>query len=105
MDEAREVVANKWVEAAGACNISKRLLKVGSAIMLHGLHAIFTAICSLFPFILTEKGLVFPIWEAKKKYQDFNDFCYIPWISMLTKCACLSVARADSQPGVNAAKT
>ena len=45
IDDVKEAVAKlRGGKAAGICNISAELLKAGSEAMIHGLHAVLTAV-------------------------------------------------------------
>ena len=57
IDEVKEAVAKlRGGKAAGICNISAEFLKAGCEAMIHGLHAVLTAVWHL--------GTIPPNWKT-----------------------------------------
>ncbi|KAG0730476.1 Transposon TX1 uncharacterized protein [Chionoecetes opilio] len=84
LDEVREAVAKlKGGKAAGVCNISAELLKAGGEAMIHGLHAVLTAVrqSGTIP-PAWKRGLVVPIWKGKGDRQDCNNYRGITLLSV-----------------------
>lgn len=100
LTEVREAVSKlKCGKAAGVCNISGELLKAGGEAMIHGLHAVLTAVwqSGTIPSDWT-KGLVVPIWKGKGDRQDCNNYRGITLLSVPGKVlAHVLLARIRSQ--------
>ena len=89
IDEVEDALAKlRLGKAAGICNISAELLKAGGKAMIHGLHAVLTAIWHL--GIIPpdwKRGLVIPIWNGKGDHQDCNNYREITLLSVPGKCS------------------
>ena len=70
-------------KAAGTCKISAELLKAGDEAMIHGLHAVLTAVwhSGIIPPDW-KRGLVVPIWKCKGDRQDCNNYRGITLLSV-----------------------
>ena len=75
IDEVKEVVGKlRGGKAAGLCNFSAELLKAGGEAMIHGLHAVLTAVwLSGITPPHWKRELVVPIWKDKGDYQDCDN--------------------------------
>ncbi|KAG0693436.1 Transposon TX1 uncharacterized protein [Chionoecetes opilio] len=84
LDEVREAVAKlRGGKAAGVCNISAELLKAGGEAMIHGLHAVLTAVWQSGTIPPDwKRGLVVPIWKGKGDRQDCNNYRGITLLSV-----------------------
>ena len=82
--EVRKAVSKlKCGKAAGICNISGELLKAGGETMIHGLHAVLSAIWQSGTIPSDwKKGLVVPIWKGKGDRQDCNNYRGITLLSV-----------------------
>ena len=70
-------------KAAGICNINVELLKAGDETMIHGLHAVLTAVWHSGTIPLDwKKGLVVPIWKGKGDRQDCSNYRGITLLSV-----------------------
>ncbi|KAG0727434.1 LINE-1 reverse transcriptase [Chionoecetes opilio] len=84
LDEVREAVAKlRGGKAAGVCNISAELLKAVGEAMIHGLHAVLTAVWQSGTIPPDwKRGLVVPIWKGKGDRQDCNNYRGITLLSV-----------------------
>ena len=70
-------------KAAGICNINAELLKAGGKAMIHGLHAVLTAVWHSVTIPPDwKRGLVIPIWQGKEDRQDCNNYCGITLLNV-----------------------
>ena len=100
LDEVREAVARlRGGKAPGVCNISAELLKAGGEAMIHGLHAVLTAVWQSGTIPPDwKRGLVVPIWKGKGDRQDCNNYRGITLLSVPGKVlAHLLLTRMRSQ--------
>ncbi len=75
-DEVRETIAKlRGGKAPGICNISAEMLKAGGEAMIHGLHAVVSAMwqSGINPPDW-KRGLVVPIWKGKGDRHDCNSY-------------------------------
>ena len=84
LTEVREAVSKlKCGKAAGVCNISAEMLKAGGEAMIHGLHAVLSAVWQTGAIPPDwKKGLVIPIWKGKGDRQDCNNYRGITLLSV-----------------------
>ena len=82
--KVREAVRKlKGGKAAGVCNISAEMLKAGGEAMIHGLHAVLTAVWQTGTIPPDwKRGLVVPIWKGKGDRQDCNNYRGITLLSV-----------------------
>ena len=87
IDEVKEAVAKLTDgKAADICNISAELLKAGGEAMIHGLHAVLTAVRHSGTIPPDWKwGLVVPIWKGKGNRHDCNNYGGTTLLSVLGK--------------------
>merc|ERR1712035_27581 len=98
--EVREAVNKlKGRKAAGICNISAEMLKAGGEAMIHGLHAVLSAVWQSGTIPPDwKRGLVVPIWKGKGCQQDCNNYRGITLLSVPGKVfAHLLLMRVRSQ--------
>ena len=82
--EVKEAVGKlRGGKAAGACNISAEMLKAGNDPMIHGLHAVLSAVWRSGTIPPDwRRGLVVPIWKGKGDRQDCNNYRGITLLSV-----------------------
>ncbi len=82
--ELRETANNlKGRKAAGVCNVRAEILKAGTEAMIHGLHAVLTAVWQSGNNSPNwQRGLVVPIWKGKGCRQDCNNYRRITLLSV-----------------------
>ena len=82
--EVRKAVGKlKCGKAAGICNISVEMLKAGGEAMIHGLHAVLSAVWQSGTIPPDwKRGLVVPIWKGKGDRQDCNNYRGITLLSV-----------------------
>ena len=98
--EVREAVNKlKGGKAAGVCNVSAEMLKGGGEAMIHGLHAVLSAVWQSGTIPPDwKRGLVVPIWKGKGCRQDCNNYRGITLLSVPGKVlAHLLLMRIRSQ--------
>ncbi len=76
LDEVRKAVADlKGGKVPGGCNISVELLKAGGEAMIHGLHAVLTAVWQSGTIPSDwKRGPVISIWNEKDYHRDCNNY-------------------------------
>ena len=82
--EVREAVGKlKGGKAPGVCGIPGELLKAGGESVIHGLHAVLTAVWQSGTIPPDwKRGLVVPIWKGKGDRQDCNNYRGITLLSV-----------------------
>ena len=84
LGDVKEAVAKmRGGKTAGICNISAELLQAAGEAMIHGLHAVWTAVWHSGTIPPEgKKGLVVPIWKGKGDRQDCNNYRGITLLSV-----------------------
>ena len=84
IDEVRRAVARlKGGKAAGVCGIAAELLKAGGEAMIHGLHAVLSAVWQTGTIPPDwKRGLVIPLWKGKGDQKDCTNYRGITLLSV-----------------------